>query len=216
MQFLTDNYEVILAMSSIATLIAILIILRAKSPALQNNARLAIAIALIPTSASFTYLNKVIWNYFLSTDPIMGYIVIIFSSVPTYYLIFYILISFVAYQKKGFTNLKKASENGLVSRLIPGLAIGLYSGSAIGIINAIINTIVSDTTTRESITASAIASAIALVAGLIFVLADGLINGLLGEYRAKYEGQPTSSQTANFTKRHFIAVLRKKFQTDNT
>ena len=82
----------------------------------------------------------------------------IYPIIGEYILICLIIISLVALFKKGYRNLKRFDEKGLIFGLISGLIIGLIFGLISGLIIGLIY---------------------GLISGLIFGLIYGLISGLI-------------------------------------
>lgn len=143
MQFLTDNFTVIHIAISILITIAILITILSKayaeSPAWQNKATLIIAIALIPVSASFTHLTyEILVSITLTGTPAIHQLGLIPSSMITYCLMSAAAIFFIAYEKKGFDNMKGILENGILNGFIVGLAIMSLGGVLGGATNAMV------------------------------------------------------------------------------
>lgn len=182
MQLLTmDNHTIILVASSIMALTAIPIMNCVKSLTWQNNSRLILAIALIPISIIAIYLTKEACVEIASTDPsTINRLWITLFFMGTHFLISSVPISFVAYEREGFANLKKISESGLVSCLASGLVVGLTLGLIGGL-------------SIESVGRSVDALFFGLTLGSVFGLVLGLAIGLDEEYKNKPKNQTSSS-----------------------
>lgn len=109
-----------------------------KSPTWKDKARLTFSLVLVPISVGAVLLTKESWGFIILTDPTTTYRL---GAILPFFLVFFtvhlIFISFAAYKKKGFGNLKKFSEDGIVGGLIDGIICGLIVWFIFGLIDGL-------------------------------------------------------------------------------
>jgi hypothetical protein len=96
-------------------------------------------------------------------------LIILYPTIGEYILISLAFISLIAIFKKGYKNIKKYEENGLIVGLIGGLIVGLIVGLIGGLIFGLISGLI-------------VGLIVGLIGGLIVGLIGGLIFGLTNEF----------------------------------
>jgi MFS family permease len=180
---ITDNYVITIIITAIMYWIYI-----KKSPTWADKVRLTIALVLIPIIAATIWLTMELWNHTASTDPDTIYQIGIIPLFVVIYLLtstFFVLLT--SWKKKGYRNLKKFSERGLILGLVFGLLGGLITGLIAGLILGLMYGFIAGLISR-------------FVGGLTFWLIGGLIFGLIHEL--EFFQQPTKSQKLFTPKTH--------------
>lgn len=110
-----------------------------QSPTWKEKGRFIIFLATIPASIVLVYFTKQFWGHPSAENPTTIYqLWMALYLAVTYLLLSLIPISFAAYKKDGFSELKKFRESGTINSMVFGLLPGIIVWAIFGLGNGLI------------------------------------------------------------------------------